>query len=30
MEWVKSIINYKPFNEQEEKDKEIILESINI
>lgn len=30
MEWVKSIINYKPFNEQEEKDREIILKSINI
>ena len=29
MEWVKEIEKYKPFNEQEEKDKEIILKCIN-
>lgn len=29
MEWIDSIIRYEPFNEQEEKDKEIILKCIN-
>ncbi len=29
MEWINSIISYKTFNEQEEKDKEIILKCIN-
>lgn len=30
MNWINSIKNYKPYNEQEKKDKEIILNCINI
>lgn len=30
MEWIEKIISYKPFNEQEEKDKEITLKCIDI